>query len=160
VPGTVVVGVALDEVKLFGPVQLNVTPEVDELPVNVTTVFEQVNGPELIAVTLAGGLKFWLMVAERVLVQPLVGSVTVKTYSPCEATVTVMPVAVKLLGPDQLYVAPAVEELPVRSALGLEQVRVATLGLIATVAGGVTFCVIVVVAVELQPVVGSVTVKV
>src|SRR5579859_8070609 len=54
VPGTVVVAVAPEAVKLFGPVQLKVAPPVVELPVSVTLVFPQLRGPELVAVTPAG----------------------------------------------------------------------------------------------------------
>ena len=52
------------------------------------------------------------------------------------------------------------EELPVSVALGLEQVRVAAEGDIGESCGGVVFCITVTLAVDLQPVLAIVAVKV
>ena len=52
------VAVAPVAVKLLGPVQLKVVPEVVDAPVRVTFAVEQVSDPELVAVTLAGAVVF------------------------------------------------------------------------------------------------------
>jgi hypothetical protein len=70
-------GAATTEVKLFGPLQLYVTPDVAELPVKVTLVLVQVIGPSLTAVILAGAVVFKVTGVLAEAVQPLDGSVTV-----------------------------------------------------------------------------------
>jgi hypothetical protein len=64
VPGTVAVAVAPVAVKLFDPVHAKVAPEVVEVPVSVTLVLEQVNVPELAAVTLPGAVRSCVTVVE------------------------------------------------------------------------------------------------
>ena len=64
-------------VKLLGPVQLKVVPEVVELPVRVMLAVEQVSDPELVAVTPAGTVVLEVTVTEAVVVHPVVGLVAV-----------------------------------------------------------------------------------
>ncbi len=56
VPAVVAVTEAPAAVNPEGPDQLNVVPEVVELPVSVTLVWLQVREPETVAVTLAGAV--------------------------------------------------------------------------------------------------------
>ena len=64
-------------VKLLGPVQLKVVPEVVDAPVRVTFAEEQVSDPELVAVTPAGAVVLVVTVTEAVVVHPVVGLVAV-----------------------------------------------------------------------------------
>jgi hypothetical protein len=137
-------------VKLLGPVQENVTPEVVEAPVRVTLVLEQVSEPELVAVTLAGAVAFEATVVEAVAVHPVEGLVAVIVYVPAAVAVAVAPVAVKLLGPVHAKVAPEVVEAPVRVTLVLEQVNVPELAAV-TLAGAVISCTTVVGDDEVHP---------
>lgn len=89
------------DVKLLGPVQLYVTPEVLELPESVTEVAVQLNGPLLEAVA-PGAVVFAFTVAVAVEIHPLEGLVTVSVYVPAVLTEGFCVVELKLPGPDQL----------------------------------------------------------
>ena len=100
-PGTLTVGNVSVEVKPFGPVQTTVTSVT--LPkgmMSVELVLEQVNGPVLLTVIVGGGVVFEVTVTLALPVFPELVPVTV--YVPAVLTVTLDPVAVKLLGPVQL----------------------------------------------------------
>ena len=75
-PDTVITGSSSVEVKLFGPVQLSVTPGVVEPPSSVMVEILQSNVPP--AALTFGTLASGATEAVAVVVQPLVGSVTVK----------------------------------------------------------------------------------
>ena len=64
-------------VKLLGPVQLKVVPEVVDAPVRVTFAVEQVSDPEEVAVTLAGAVVTCVTVVLTEVVHPVVGLVAV-----------------------------------------------------------------------------------
>lgn len=75
VPGVVVVGLAIEDVKLPGPVQLKVVLELGELPFSVTTGLLQ---PIVPPVALApGGVLFRLTTAVAVALQLLLKLVIV-----------------------------------------------------------------------------------
>jgi hypothetical protein len=78
VPAAVAVAVAPVAVKLLGPVQAKVVPEVVDAPVRVTLAVEQVRDPELVAVTPAGAVILEATVTEAVAVHPVVGLVAVR----------------------------------------------------------------------------------
>ena len=65
------VAVASVAVKLFGPVQVKVAPEVVDAPVRVTLVLVQVSEPEEVAVTPAGAVTLCVTVVEAVAVHPV-----------------------------------------------------------------------------------------
>ena len=64
-------------VKLFGPVQVKVAPEVVEAPVRVTLVAVQVSVPDAVAVTPAGAVVVCVTVVEAVALHPVEGLVAV-----------------------------------------------------------------------------------
>ena len=71
------VAVAPVAVKLLGPVQAKVVPEVVDAPVRVTLAVEQVSDPEEVAVTLAGAVVTRVTVVLTEVVHPVVGLVAV-----------------------------------------------------------------------------------
>ncbi|GGA95519.1 hypothetical protein GCM10011511_18580 [Puia dinghuensis] len=85
----------------MGPVQEIVIPVSEPKGTrSETLVLEQVNGPVLPAVILGGAVVFEVTVTLALPVFPELVPVTV--YVPAVLTVTLAPVAVKLLGPVQL----------------------------------------------------------
>jgi hypothetical protein len=153
-----VLGVAPAGVKVVGPVQSNVAPLVEELPVSVTLVNTQViikSGP---ADTL-GAIRLVPTTTVLVFVQPLTGLVTVSVYVPATVTVpTAKLFGVIAPGPVHPNVVPPVEELPVKVTVGLAQVIVC--GAPAFAFGGVRFVVTTTVALAVHVVAVLVTVKV
>jgi hypothetical protein len=81
--------------------------------------------------------------------QPLIGLVTVSVYVPTADALGFCDVDEKLLGPDQLYVTPEVEELP-ESVTDVTEHVIGPLTL-AVAPGAVIFWVTVVFTVEVQP---------
>jgi hypothetical protein len=113
VPAALTVGVAVVPPETIpGPDQLNVAPAVDEEP------FNEVDGEEHEIVTVLpafefGVAEFEFTAAVLVDVHPFEGSVTDKVYVPAVLIVGVAVVPPETIpGPDQLKVAPAVEEEP------------------------------------------------
>ena len=135
------------------------TFEVVEAPVRAALVTEQVNGPLLVAVTLAGAVVTCVTVALTEVVHPVVGLVAIRVYAPAAVAVAVAPVAVKPLGPVQAKVVPEVVEAPVKVTLVVEQVREPET-VAVTPAGAVVTWVTVMLAVVVHPVVGFVAVTV
>ena len=75
-PALLTVGFCKVEIKLLGPLQLLVTPDVDELPARVTEVLAQVIvPPDAVA---PGKIISCETIAVSVDIQPLTGLVTVK----------------------------------------------------------------------------------
>ena len=135
------------------PPQLNVAPVVVDDAVNVTVVLAQVSTAGA-AIPAFGATVFWVTVAEIDAVHPLAGSVTVTLY--IDGTETVL--AAVVMPPPQLNVAPVVVDDAVKVSLVVVQVR--TTGVAMLALGKLMFCVTVVEAVLVHPLVGSVTVTV
>ena len=94
-----------------------------------------------------------------VVVQPFIGSVTVKVYNPGSVTNTFCVDAVNPFGPLQAYVAPGVDDVPKIVTLVVVQVN-GPLLLAVTPVGGIIFSNTSVDAlVVVHPFTGSVTVK-
>lgn len=158
VPAVLTAGLADVELKPPGPLQLNVAPDVDELPLRLPLGAAQVRLIVLPAAA-SGGVVLTFSVCCAVAVQPLEGLVTVTVYVPAVVTAGVADVELKPPGPLQLYVAPPVVELTLRFAVGALQVIFCVAPVVAV--GGVLFNVTVCCAVAGQlGFEGSVTVRV
>ena len=100
-PGTLTLGNASVEVKPLGPAQETVTPVREPKGMTSRTLGSaQVNGPVLPGCNVGGSVVFEVTVTLALPVFPELVPVTV--YVPAVFTVTLDPVAVKLLGPVQL----------------------------------------------------------
>jgi hypothetical protein len=102
VPAAVTTGFWVVEAKLFGPVQLYVTPEVEEEPERVAVEpVLHVTAP-LAEAEAPGAVLFKETSAVSLPVQPVDGSVTVSVYIPSVAADGFCTAEVKLPGPVQL----------------------------------------------------------
>ena len=156
-------GVAVDPpLSIVPPVvlQLNVAPLVVELPPNTTVVVVQVNS--IVEPALQFGIAISsVTTTSHVLVQPLLGSVTVSVYVPGALTVGVAlapPLSIVPSDVAQLNVAPLVVELPAKVTVVV--VHVSSIGEPALQFGGVISSVTTTSHVLVQPLLGSVTVNV
>jgi hypothetical protein len=141
-----------------GPVQLNVAPVVAEEPFNVITGDEHV----IVCVEPAfasGADELELTVTDEEAVQPLEGSVTVRKYVPAALTdgAAVFPPET-IPGPDQLKVAPGVDDEPLSVTEGDEQLSVTAVPALAFGVPVFAFTATVLVALQLFD--GLLTVKV
>lgn len=136
----------------FGPSQVNVTPGVLEVPLITVLDAEQVMTPPVAAAS--GTPKSPSTVAVAVCVQAL-RPVTVRVYMPGTVTSGSSWEDVNPLGPSQANVAPGVFDPPSSSSVGSPQETVPPE---ADAVGGSVLPVSVVVAVDVQPFAGSVTV--
>jgi hypothetical protein len=101
-PATVTTGFCAVEVKLFGPVQLYVTPGVEEEPESVTGVLALQETDPLALALAPGPVVFRATNAVSVPEQPVDGLNTVNVYVPAAVTTGFWAVEVKLFGPVQL----------------------------------------------------------
>jgi hypothetical protein len=155
-PPAVTEGFCKADVKLPGPAQRYVTPEVVELPVSVTDGEAHVMVP-LPPAAAPGANESFTTATLAIDVHPFDGSVVINVYVPEAPTDGFCKVDVKLPGPVQLYVTPDVEELPERETAGLPHPRVSLT--IAAAPGVIVSLATMAVAVEIQPLAGSVTVS-
>jgi hypothetical protein len=140
----------------FVPTQAKVTPAVGEFPNSCTLGVAHVKGPPLEAVA-PGGVVFWPTVVVAVLVQPFATLVTVTVYVPDKETLGAWRLEEKPLGPAQENVGDATLVILPKVIEGALQVIVPPT--VATV-GGVMFSVTTAVMLDVQPVAGSVTVRI
>jgi len=115
-----------------------------------------VNGPSLLAPAF-GGVTFSITIVVAVEVHPFTGSVAVTVYIPGSVTIALAVLAANPPGPVHEYVAPAIE---VALTVTLVMSQVSGPSLLAVTPGSVTFSITVVVAVDVHPFTGSVTVTV
>ena len=161
-PGTSVSASTVLAVYPPGPDHAKVAPGVVEPPCRSITGVKQLMISPGLAVRPTGTLTFFVTDPGSVAKHPLVGSVTVTVYVPPTLTVAVAPMAETMPGPAQLYVTPVVVELPVSRIVGWAQVTWAVAGMaeVATPCGTVVFWVTTELAAAVQPLVGSVAVRV
>lgn len=159
VPAVFTVGVAVFPPETIpGPPQLNVAPLVEEEPFSATEEAAQVNVWAVPAFAFGAAVFEFTTTCEGA-VHPFAGSVTVNVYVPAVFTVGVAVLPPETIpGPDQLNVAPLVEEEPFRLTVTAEQLNVCEVPAFAF--GAVVFEFTIACAVAVHPFAGSETVTV